>query len=116
MSAYVRNINVESCSGSQSLVLGTTSLCHDCHGRLQVVPFDEVYFGLCFVGNYGSRCVSEAGSDTFMGHAVSPSLVLGLCRYLVGGAGCGMLLLLLTLPGSPERIMLYYPDNAFHQH
>jgi hypothetical protein len=67
-----------------------------------VVSLDEAYCGFCFVGNYDSWCASKSGSDTSMGRAVSPGLVLGFRRYLVGGAGCGMSPLFLPLSSSPE--------------
>jgi hypothetical protein len=39
--------------------------------------FDEAYCRFCFIGNYDSRCVLEAGSDTSMGHAVFPRACSG---------------------------------------
>jgi hypothetical protein len=84
------------------MVTASTILCRHFHGPIQVESFDEAYFGFCSIGNYDSRCASEAGSDTSMGHAVFPGLVLDFCRHLGRGTKCGMLLLILALPGSRD--------------
>jgi hypothetical protein len=84
------------------MVTASAVLCRDFHRRVQVESFGEACHGFCPIGNYDSWRDSETGSNTSMGHVVFPGLVLDFCRYLVGGAGCGMSLLFLTLPGSPD--------------
>ena len=52
-----------------------------------------------------------------MGLGVSPKLVLDLCRSLGKAAELGMSLLFLTLPGSPDQLLLHhYPDIVFQEH
>jgi hypothetical protein len=52
-----------------------------------------------------------------MGLGVSPKLVLDLCRSLGKAAELGMSLLFLTLPGSPDQLLLHhYLDIVFQEH
>jgi hypothetical protein len=72
------------------MVPADTNLFLEWHRRVQVESVDGIRRECYFAGNYDCRCDPQAAQYTSMEVAVLPRLVLDICSYLHGGAGCGM--------------------------